>query len=113
MQNIPDDWHCYYVDCEWCGRNYHASEGSCGCESEAVAGSDRPWLENSGYTLSYGYWERKVRTRIHTCRKDHKDGKVKAGQLYRSTTYRKICDDTGQSTLWVKTAVINNGAKNE
>lgn len=34
MNNVPDDWNCWYVKCQRCGRRYHASEGGCVCLDE-------------------------------------------------------------------------------
>lgn len=31
--NVPDDWHTYYRICEYCGTEYHLSEG-CECLEE-------------------------------------------------------------------------------
>jgi hypothetical protein len=28
IDNVPDDWDCYWIDCE-CGFRYHASDGGC------------------------------------------------------------------------------------
>lgn len=38
MSNVPDDWGCHYVHCEFCGRRYHASEGGCDCPGERADG---------------------------------------------------------------------------
>ena len=28
-RNVPDDWDRYWLNCEYCGARYHASEGGC------------------------------------------------------------------------------------
>jgi hypothetical protein len=31
MCNVPDDWHCWWLICPYCGKAYHASEW-CECK---------------------------------------------------------------------------------
>ena len=97
--NVPDDWGCYYTNCGYCGTRYHMSEGGCDCDEGAIAESDRPWLQDSGYEWEDGNWVRFVCSSTHTCRRNHVDGKIKVGQVYTKTTYRYICDEEGTSWL--------------
>ncbi|RPG05648.1 MAG: hypothetical protein CBE07_001280 [Pelagibacteraceae bacterium TMED247] len=90
--NVPDDWNSYYYSC-----GCHASEGGCSCKEGQLENAERPWLNESGYDLDEGSWEKLIFVKTHTCRRDHKDGKVKAGQTYRRCTYRIIDDETGES----------------
>jgi hypothetical protein len=65
--------------------------------------SERPWLANSGYTLDEdGSWERQISYKQHTCRRDHKDGRVKKGDVYRVSRTRSIDDETGDG--WIRTS---------
>ena len=93
--NVPDDWGQYYYSC-----GCHASECGHSCREGQLEAADRPWLEDSGYELDSGEWHKLVSAKKHTCRRDHKDGKIKAGQVYRKYTYRGIDDETGESWLY-------------
>jgi hypothetical protein len=92
--NVPDDWGSYYYSC-----GCHASEGGHSCKEGQLEDAERPWLEDSGYDLEDGRWTKLVLTRIHTCRRDHRDGSIKRGQRYRRYTYRNIYDEDGTSWL--------------
>ncbi len=61
--------------------------------------TNRPWLADSGYEFVNGTWEREFRARIHTARRDHKDGQVKAGDRYRVSVWREIDDEDGTSRV--------------
>jgi len=97
MSNVPDDWNCFWNRCEYCGTSYHASEGGCDCDGEGRANAQRPWLESSGYDWEEGTWVREVAARTHTARRDHADGKVKAGETYRVRRRRYVDDESGNS----------------
>lgn len=63
-----------------------------------AADTVRPWLVRSGYTYHPDDgWHKVIRCREHTCRRDHKSGRIKAGDRYRVTTIRYIDDETGES----------------
>ena len=93
INNVPDDWNTYYYDC-----GCHASSG-CDCDENNPKNSNRPWLANSDYDFSYqdSMWEKVISRSWHTCRKDHKDGRIKKGQKYRKSVWRMIDDETGKS----------------
>jgi hypothetical protein len=81
------------------------------CEEDAI----RTWLGWSGYTFNgedYGSptWERRVSSTRHTARRDHKDGRVKKGDLYRVTKTRIIDDETGEGWLCVRKKIIRRAA---
>ena len=61
--------------------------------------TQRPWLLDAGYQWDEdeGEWEIKVSCKRRTCRRDHADGKVKAGDVYLETVWRTVCDETGRS----------------
>jgi len=100
--NVPDDWGMYYYSC-----GCHASEGGCSCPGSLVEDSERPWLEDSGYELEEGgTWTRLISLSTHTCRRDHKDGKIKKGQRYRLKVYRCIEDEDGSSSLYKRKFLI-------
>lgn len=96
--NIPDNWSSYYRSCGSCGGEYHASEGSCDCKPDED--SNRPWLAESGYELDDKCWVKTLAEKTRVCRRDHKDGTIKKGQVYTEKSCRVICDDTGDS--WIK-----------
>jgi hypothetical protein len=45
--NVPDDWDCYWQKCELCGKQYHKSEGYCGCadylEEQTCKCGEKEW----------------------------------------------------------------------
>jgi len=93
--NVPDDWGMYYYPC-----GCHASEGGCSCPGGLLEDAERPWLEESGYELEEGMtWNKLISLSVHTCRRDHKDGKIKKGQRYKVKVYRYIEDESGASFL--------------
>ena len=96
--NVPDDWGNHYRDCEWCHNRYHLSEGDCDCDlPERRPECDR--MHDSGYDYEgEGRWEKLVCRTVHTARRDHKDGTIKAGERYAKYTYRTIDfdDDDGR-----------------
>jgi len=49
-----------------------------------------------------------VRRSVHTARRDHKDGRVKAGQTYRKITFRYIDPVTRKSSHHHSNCVIRN-----
>jgi hypothetical protein len=94
--NVPDDWDSYYRNCERCDHYYHASEGDCDCDlPDHRVESDR--MSSAGYDYEgEGRWEKLVCRTVHTARRDHKDGTIKAGEQYAKYTYRTIdFDDDG------------------
>jgi len=95
--NVPDDWGMYYYSCEYCNAQCHASEGGCDCSQSLIAESDRPWLEESGYDFDGSTWSKRVRGKIRTARRDHKNSWVKKGDKYSEVIYRHISDDSGES----------------
>ena len=104
--NVPDDWGSYYTNCAYCRTRYHMSEGGCDCTEGAIAESNRPWLQESGYEFEDGWWVKSLGSKRHTCRRNHKDGTIKVGQIYRKYTHRHICDEDGASSLSHRKRVI-------
>jgi hypothetical protein len=93
--NVPDDWGNHYRDCEWCHNRYHLSEGDCDCDlPERRPECDR--MSDAGYDYEGdGLWEKLICRTVHTARRDHKDGSIKAGERYAKYTYRAIGFDDG------------------
>ena len=92
--NVPDDWGMYYYAC-----GCHAS-GGCDCPENLMKNAERSWLEDSGYELDDGMtWHKLVSFSVHTCRRDHKDGRIKRGDRYKVTVHRHIDDEDGRSFL--------------
>jgi hypothetical protein len=60
-------------------------------------GSERPWLLSAGYEFDGCTWSKRIRSRAHTCRRDHQDGTIKTGDWYSVTVTRHITDETGES----------------
>ena len=93
--NVPDDWGMYYYSC-----GCHASEGGCSCPESLLENADRPWLADAGYELEDGMtWNKLISLSVHTCRRDHKDGKIKKGERYKIRVHRFIDDEDGTSFL--------------
>ncbi len=92
--NVPDDWGSYYYAC-----GCHASEGGCSCKEGQIEAADRPWLGESGYDLDDGIWSKIISSKVHTCRRNHKNGRITVGTKYRKVTYRQIDDETGETWL--------------
>jgi hypothetical protein len=99
--NVPDDWNSYYYAC-----GCHASEGGCSCAGALLENAERPWLEDSGYELDDGMiWSKLISYSVHTCRRDHEDGKIKRGDRYKIKVHRNIDDEDGASFLY-KTKIL-------
>ena len=93
--NVPDDWGMYYYSC-----GCHASEGGCSCPENLIKNAERSWLEGSGYELDESMtWHKLVSFSVHTCRRNHKDGRIKRGDRYKVTVHRHIDDEDGRSFL--------------
>lgn len=104
--NVPDDWGMYYYSC-----GCHASEGGCSCSSGMLENAERPWLADAGYEIEEGMvWDKLISFSEHTCRRDHKDGRVKKGQRYKVWVHRSISDEDGTSYLYKKRALIKVAA---
>ena len=109
--NVPDDWGCYYRKCHHCGARYHLSEGGCDCDGDAKEEAQRGYLERSGYEWDEGSWMRIVSSSVHTCRRDHADGRVKKGDKYNVTVRRYIDDERGCSSLDKQKRILTKGKK--
>lgn len=100
--NVPDDWGNYYYSC-----GCHASEGGCSCPDGLLESAERKWLSESGYEIDEdGTWSKLISSSTHTCRRDHKDGRVIKGQRYRLRVYRNICDEEGHSWLFKSKVIL-------
>ena len=98
--NVPDDWNSYYYSC-----GCHASEGGCSCPEGLLENAERPWLSDSGYEIDDGgIWSRLISFSVHTCRRDHKNGRIKRGDRYKLRVYRNISDEDGSS--WISKSKI-------
>ena len=112
--NVPDDYYAHRaLQCTFCGKVFHASEGGCGCHENNpnhplnIQASTRGYLVHKGYRrATFGLWEKVISKKIRTARRDHRDGKVKRGQRYLETKTRSIEDETGESYLSVTKRVI-------
>lgn len=95
---------CGATDCVAC----RGPGADCGPDEE---NSERPWLAHSGYTLDEdGRWEQTISRRTHTCRRDHKDGRVKKGDVYRATKTRVIDDESGDGWICISKRVLRRAA---
>lgn len=99
---------CGAYDCRPCRGDYAVDQYEREIFGEQ---SQRPWLADSGYTFSNGTWERQFRSRFHTARRDHKDGRVKRGDRYRVSHYREISDDDGTSIIRTYKYVLQPAAE--
>ena len=65
-------------------------------------------LALNGYEYDYHdrAWYKCVSAKRRTARVDHKDGTVKAGDVYFELVHRTICDETGEWTTWRTKGVI-------
>ncbi len=100
--NVPDDWGMYYYSC-----GCHASEGGCSCPEGLLEAAERPWLQDSGYEIEDGMvWSKLVSYSVHTCRRDHRDGKVKRGDRYKVKVHRSISDEDGTSYLYKRKILL-------
>ena len=101
--NVPDDWGQYYYSC-----GCHASEGGCSCPEGLLENADRPWLNDCGYEIDDGgTWSKMISYSVHTCRRDHKDGRIKKGDRYKLRVYRGISDEDGCSWIYKRKVKIN------
>ena len=70
------------------------------CEDEDERGAEElvTRLVHAGYKWCNvnEYWKKVFLQKIHTCKRDHKDGTIKAGQRYVKTGTR-ICHPWGDS----------------
>jgi len=85
--NLPDDWGCYYNQCERCGHRYHASEGSCSCldKLECQCGQnmwDRDEVPTCRSCGTHPYEEGRTHVSIQVAKKDH-GRSIKRGDQYR------------------------------
>ena len=84
--------HCGATDCETCYP---------GCSTRVEELTDvEERLQTAGYKLvdeEGREWEKRVGVRTHVARRDHVDGRVKAGQKYQVTTMRCADGETGKS----------------
>jgi len=104
--NVPDDWGMYYYSC-----GCHASEGGCSCSEGLLENAERPWLADAGYEIEEGMtWDKLISLSVHTCRRDHKDGKIKKGQRYKVKVHRSISDEDGTSFLYKRKILIKKAA---
>ena len=114
--NLPDDWNCWFRRCDLCGSRYHASEGECGCldNLESCQCGECDW-NNEGDNEAPEFvcmkcntgpwkWTGNYRT-VHTARKDHADGKIKAVQQYERIVDRGYFPG-GAWKLWIRKRVI-------
>ena len=71
-------------------------------------GENRSRLKSSGYTLCWEaglwtedaqplWWEKTISRTRRTARRDHKNGRIKAGDQYWEIVTRIICDSSGAS----------------
>ena len=49
MRRTPDDWNSHWIQCEYCGHRYHASEYCEQCEQLEEEGYDIENLEKEEY----------------------------------------------------------------
>jgi hypothetical protein len=62
--------------------------------------AERPWLADAGYEIDDGgNWSKMISYSVHTCRRDHKSGRVKKGTRYKLKVWRNISDEDGCS--WI------------
>tara|TARA_R110002020_G_scaffold50716_5_gene143099 strand:+ start:6453 stop:6788 length:336 start_codon:yes stop_codon:yes gene_type:complete len=105
--NVPDDWGQYYYKC-----GCHASEGGHSCREGQLEDAERPWLEESGYELDNGQWSKLISVSAHTCRRDHRDGRIKVGDRYKVRTYRSIEDEDGSSWISKRKIKLKDRSQN-
>lgn len=107
-------------------RRYACADMMCGaddCDTCRGPGSDerrssgeRSWLEGLGYEhtpsrYDTGCWSLTVSSKTRTARRDHADGKVRAGDVYIETVKRYIDDESGESRHVRVKSVIQRAAK--
>ena len=94
---------CGALDCTAC-RGPGAGQFS---EEDA----ERSWLSGSGYALDEdGTWYKQISSKRHVCRRDHKDGRVKKGDVYRVVKTRFVEDESGDGWLSVRKRVLRRAA---
>ncbi len=113
MSNVPDDWGMYYSNCSQCGSQYHLSEGGCSCfdDVECDCGKcdwsfdyDNPECRSCGS----GPWEETgVKITFHRARKDHANGRVLKGDVYRKTITIGYFPNGGRMTRNFSNRVLN------
>ena len=59
----------------------------------------RTWLQHKGYDFDGTFWWKILLDKKRTCRRDHKDGTIKKGDVYYVQTIRFIEDETGKTEL--------------
>lgn len=65
-------------------------------------------MESAGYEEdSRGVWVRRLRPTYHVARRDHKDGKIKAGQRYCSVIAYYVDSDGGGWRRTVRWPVVS------
>ena len=101
MMGFHGDLPTQTYTCSHCGRRWEhlGHDGDCNCYASFVAASDRPRLDEAGYFLNDdGTWKKMISKTMHTARRDHGCGEIKAGDRYIKKTWRVIDDETGKST---------------
>lgn len=85
--------------------SYYGPCGAEDCSSCFPGGNSEQTTERDLSDWDYEFdpsqvrWSKLVSIRTHVARKDHRDGRVKAGQRYHKWTYRYVDDETGRSWL--------------
>jgi hypothetical protein len=82
--------------CEFCRQSYHLSDGHCDCDHENKR-EEHERMQAADYEYQgEGLWEKEISRNLRTCRKTHKDGRVKKGDIYNDVVVREIWfDDEG------------------
>lgn len=113
LDNVPDDWGCYWRSCDRCGHRYHASEGGCGCHEELgkCQCGQNAWDDcNDPRCLKCGtgpYAEGRTLSKVHVARREHHG--FKPGDTYRrSVTFGHY--PGGAFTLQVRRSLIERAA---
>lgn len=95
---------CGALDCVAC----RGPGADCGPDEE---NAERPWLADSGYSLDEdGNWHRTISRKTHTCRRDHKNGRIKKGDVYSVTKSRIIEDESGDGWISTRKRLIRRAA---
>lgn len=94
------DWDAYYDLCD--AREAAREESAREIRSEILSDFGLQNIEYAGYTVCWYEGEidsiyKVVRRAVRTARRDHKDGKVKAGDRYEAVTTRYIDPETRKS----------------
>ena len=74
--------------------------------------AQRSWLSWSGYYLDEEgcIWSKRISSTRHVCRRDHKDGRVKKGDVYRVIKTRHIDDESGDGWIVSYKRIIQRAA---